>query len=62
MFGDGFVDIFADGGNDPACGGGGRAGRCECSCEAELGHLNAKARKLEDLVRLLVPSAGLARW
>ena len=35
---------------DPACGGGSRAGRCECSCEAELGHLNGKVRKLEDIV------------
>ena len=48
--------------NDPACGGGSRDGRCVCSCEAELGHLNGKVRKLEDLVRLLVASAGLAGW
>ena len=47
---------------DPACGGGSRAGGCECSCEAELGHLNRKVRKLEELVRLLVADAGLAGW
>ena len=47
---------------NPAGGGGGRAGGCECSCEVELGHLNGKVRKLEDLVRLLVASAGLASW
>ena len=48
--------------DDPACGGGGRDGRYECSCEAELGHLSGKVRRLEDLVRLLVADAGLARW
>ena len=47
---------------DPACGGGGRAGGCVCSCKAELGHLNGKVRKLEDMVRLLIANAGLAGW
>ena len=50
------------GSNDPACGGGSRAGGCECSCGAELGHLSGKVRRLEDMVRLLVASAGLAGW
>ena len=61
---DGDDDGVANGeaGLDPACGGGSRAGGCECSCEAELGHLNGKVWKLEDLVRLLVASAGLAGW
>ena len=48
--------------HDPACGGGGRGGECECSCKGELGHLIGKVRRLEDIVRLLVASAGLARW
>ena len=47
---------------DPACGGGSRAGGCECSSQAELGHLNGKVRKLEDMVRLLIADAGLAGW
>ena len=53
---DGVADL------DPACGRGSRAGGCVCSCEEELGHLNGKVWKLEDLVRLLVASAGLAGW
>ena len=48
--------------NKPACGGGDRAGGYECSCEVELGHLNGKVRRLEDLVRLLIADAGLAGW
>ena len=48
--------------DNPACGGGSRAGGCVCSCEAELGHLNGKVRKLEEMVRLLVANAGLAEW
>ena len=48
--------------DDPACGGGSRAGGCECSCGIELGHLNGKVQRLEDFVRLLVAYAGLARW
>ena len=48
--------------NDPLCGGGGRAGRCECSCEAELWYLNGKVWKLEDLVCLLVADPGLVGW
>ena len=48
--------------NDPACGGGSRAGGCKCSCEEELEHLSGKVWKLEDLVCLLVVSAGLAGW
>ena len=47
---------------DPACGGGSRAGGCACSCATELGHLSGKIRKLEDMVGLLVASAGLAGW
>ena len=59
---DGLGDTGILGTNDPACGGGSRDGRCECSCEAELGHLNRKVGKLKDLVRLHVAGAGLARW
>ena len=43
-----------------ACGRGSRAGGFVCSCEAELGYLSRKLRRLEDMVRLLVASAGLA--
>ena len=61
-FGDGVSDVGGFETNDPACGKGSRAGGCEYSCGAELGHLNGKVRKLEDLVRLLIADAGLAGW
>ena len=48
--------------DDPACGGGGRAGGCIYSFETELGHLNGKVQKLEDLIRLLIADSGLAGW
>ena len=48
--------------DDPAYGGGSRAGGCGCSCGAELGHLNEKFRRLEDMICLLLAGAGLARW
>ena len=65
--GDSDVDIDPDdlgdlGYLDPACRGGSRADRCRCSCGEELGHLNGKMRRLEELVRLLVADAGLASW
>ena len=47
---------------DPACGGGSRDGGCVCSCEVELVHLSRKVWKLDELVHLLVVSAGLAGW
>lgn len=40
-----FDDELGDNGyvpNDPACGGGSKAGRWEYSCGEELGHLNGK--------------------
>ena len=58
-----FEGDLVDGGprsDDPACGRGGRVGGCECSCKAELGHLNRKVRKLEDLLCLLITDTGLA--
>ena len=43
---DDLIGIFDSELDDPACGGGSRAGRCECSYEAELVHLNRKVRRL----------------
>ena len=60
--GDSEIDEDLEFNKDPACGGGSRAGRCECSCGAELGHLNWKVWRLEDLVRLLIADAVLAGW
>ena len=62
VFDDDLSDLGGYEANDPACGGGNRDGGCECFCEAELGHLNRKVRKLKDLVRLLFANAGLAGW
>ena len=59
---DGLDDTGDLGMNDPNCGGGSGDDRYVCSCKAELGHLNGKVRKLEDLVRLLVASVGLVGW
>ena len=59
---DGFSDTGILGTNDPACDGGSRDGGCVCSCKAELGHLNVRVRKLENMVCLLVTNAGLAEW
>ena len=56
------VDSAIPDGVDPACSGGSRDGGCKYSCERELGHLNGKVYRLEDLVRLLVADTGLAGW
>ena len=61
-FGDGLVNVYDFEANDPTCDEGSRDGGCECSCEAEIRHLNRKVQKLEDLVRLLIVDAGLAGW
>ena len=62
VFDEGLTDLGRYEPHDPASGGGGRDGRCECSCEAKLGHLNGKVRKLHVLVCLLLANAGLAGW
>ena len=62
VFGDGLCADNNGDLDDPAGGGGSRAGGCECSCKEEFGYLNGKVQRLEDMVRLLIASAGLTRW
>ena len=58
-FGDDPRDAGGPRDDDPACGGGSRAGGYGCSCEAELGHLNGKFRQLEDMVPSYWQGLGL---